>query len=55
MDRSWIKTPRISEDYQKGVEDFLQFVQQNASVLAAKYFYPSVKCVNGRRQLLNDT
>ena len=54
MDRSWIKEPHISEDYQKRVEYFLQFAQQNAPVLAAKYFCPCVKCVNGRRQSLND-
>ncbi|XP_028215171.1 uncharacterized protein LOC114397290 [Glycine soja] len=54
MDRSWIKAPHISEDYQNGVEDFLQFAQQNALVLATKYFCPCVKCVNGRRQSLNN-
>ncbi|XP_014629693.2 uncharacterized protein [Glycine max] len=48
MDRSWIKAPRISEVYQKGVDDFLQFAEQNAPLLAAKYFRPCVKCVNGR-------
>ena len=25
--RSWIKVPRISEVYEKGVEDFLQFAK----------------------------
>ena len=54
MDRSWIKAPRISEVYQKGVDDFLQFAEQNAPLLAAKYFRPCVKCVNGRCQSLND-
>ena len=54
MDRSWIKAPHISEDYQNGVEDFLQFAQKNALVLATKYFCPCVKCVNGRHQSLND-
>ena len=44
MDRSWIKAPRISDDYQKGVEP----------ILAGKYFCPCVKCVNGRRQSLNE-
>ena len=54
MDRSWIKTPYISDNYQKGVEDLLQFAQQNAPVLVVKYFFPCVKCVNGRHQSLND-
>jgi len=53
MDRTWIKVPRISEVYQNGVKEFLQFAEQNAPVLAAKYFCPCVKCVNGRHQLLN--
>ena len=30
MDRSWINTPRISDAYEKGVEEFLQFAQHNA-------------------------
>ena len=27
MDRSWISTLRISDAYEKGVEEFLQFTQ----------------------------
>ena len=54
MDRCWITTPRISEVYENGVEEFLAFAQQNAPVLDAKYFCPCVKCVNRRRQSLND-
>ena len=54
MNRSWIQAPRISDDYQKGVEDFLQFVQQHAPVLSGNYFCPCVNCVNGRRQSLNN-
>ena len=54
MDRSWIRAPRISEVYEKEVEEFLAFGEQNAPNLAAKYFCPCVKCVNRRRQPLND-
>jgi len=54
MDQSWIKTPHISDDYQKGVENFLQFAQQNAPILGEKYFYPCVKCMNGRHHSLNN-
>ena len=25
MNRSWIEAPRISDEYEKGVEDFLEF------------------------------
>ncbi|KAH1230407.1 hypothetical protein GmHk_10G029887 [Glycine max] len=54
MDQSWIKAPRISDDYQKGIESFLHFAQENGSALCGKYFCPCVKCVNGRRQSLDD-
>ena len=54
MDQSWTKVPHISDNYHKGVEDFLQFTQQNAPVLAGKYLCPCVNCVNERCQSLND-
>ncbi|KAH1233938.1 hypothetical protein GmHk_09G026264 [Glycine max] len=54
MNRSWIQAPRISDEYEKGVEDFLEFVQQHAPVLGEKYFCPCVNCVNGRRHSLDD-
>ena len=54
MDRSWIKASRISDEYQNRVESFLRFAQENGSALGGKYFCPCVKCVNGRRQSLND-
>jgi len=49
-----MKAPRISDEYETEVEDFLQFVQKNASELDGKYFCPCVTCLNGRRQSLND-
>ena len=30
MDRSWINTPQISDTYEKGVEEFIQFAEHNA-------------------------
>ena len=33
MDQSWMKTPHTSDEYENGVEDFLQFAQQNAPVM----------------------
>jgi len=33
MDRSWMKTSRISNEYQNGVEEFLQFTERNAPCL----------------------
>jgi len=49
MDRSWMKASRITEDYENGVEDFLQFAQSNVPSLRGKYFCPCVSCANGRR------
>jgi len=54
MDRTWMKASHISDVYENGVEEFLQFVQQNTPVMGGKYFCPCVKCTNGRRQTLND-
>ena len=54
MNQNWIQAPRISDDYQKGVKDFLQFAQQHAPMLGGNYFCPCVNCVNRRYQSLND-
>ena len=54
MDRSWMKASSISEDYENGVEDFLQFAQSNAPFLRGKYFCPYVNYANGRRKTVND-
>ncbi|KAL5142700.1 hypothetical protein HKD37_09G025831 [Glycine soja] len=54
MNRSWIQAPHISDEYEKGVEDFLEFVKQHAPVLGGKYFCPCVNCINGRRHSLDD-
>ena len=54
MNRSWIQAPRISDEYEKGVEDVLKFVQQHAPVVGGKYFCPCVNCVNGRHHTLFD-
>jgi len=48
MDQSLIKEPRISDEYEKGVESFLHFAQENGSAQGGKYLCPCVKCVNGR-------
>ncbi|XP_003554943.1 uncharacterized protein [Glycine max] len=54
MDRSWMTRPRITEEYENGVEDFLQFAAENAADFRGVYFCPCVKCLNGRRQSLDD-
>ncbi|KAG5116857.1 hypothetical protein JHK84_042970 [Glycine max] len=54
MDRSWMKAKRISDEYENGVEQFLQFTQLNAESLRGNYFCPCVKCLNGRRQSVDE-
>ena len=48
MDRTWMKASPIRDVYENGVEEFLQFAQQNAPVMGGKYFCSCVKYVNGR-------
>ena len=55
MDQSWMKASRINDEYENGVEQFLQFTERNAESLGGgEFLYPCVKCVNGRRQLVNE-
>ena len=54
MDRSWMKAKRISDEYENRVEQFLQFTQLNAESLRDNYFFPCVKCLNGRRQSVDE-
>ncbi|XP_028186434.1 uncharacterized protein LOC114373089 [Glycine soja] len=54
MDRSWMTRPRISDEYDNGVEDFLQFAKHNAAPIGGLYLCPCVNCLNGRRQSLDD-
>jgi len=49
MDRSWINVNRISDVYEKGVEDFLEFAKRNTAAINGRYYCPSVKCVNLKR------
>jgi len=50
MDQSWINTPRISDAYEKGVDEFLQFEQHNAisNHNGVKIRCPCVNCLNER-------
>ena len=49
MDRSWINTSRISDVYEKGVEDFLEFAKRNGAGRNGRYYCPCVNCVNLKR------
>jgi len=46
MDRSSINASRISDVYEKGVEDFLEFARHNGAAINGRYYCPCVKCVN---------
>ncbi len=50
MDWSWINTPRISDAYKKGVEEFLQFAEHNVVSYnnGVRIRCPCVNCLNGR-------
>jgi len=43
---------RISDVYENGVEDFLQFAQRHGTTLNGKYYCLCVNGLNGRRQEL---
>jgi len=49
IDRSCIDASRVSDVYENGVEEFLQFVQQNVVGINGRYFCPCVNFLNGRR------
>ncbi|XP_068466379.1 uncharacterized protein [Phaseolus vulgaris] len=50
MDRSWINTSRISDTYEKGVEEFIQFAEHNAVSYknGVRIRCPCINCLNGR-------
>ena len=50
MDRSWITVSQISDEYENGVEEFIQFVKRNGVEVNNKYYCPCVNCVNVIRQ-----
>jgi len=45
-DRSWINASQISDVYEKGVEDFIEFDKWNGAGINGRYFCPCVNCVN---------
>jgi len=49
MDRNWINFVRISDEYERGVEEFIQFAQRNANNSGhegAKIRCSCVNCLN---------
>jgi len=37
MDRNWINASRMSDVYEKGVEDFLEFAKRNGASINGRY------------------
>jgi len=44
MDRSWINASRISDVYEKGVEDFLQYAKRNGAAINGRYYCLCESC-----------
>jgi len=40
MDQSWINGSRISDVYEKGVEEFLKFAKRNGAGINGRYYCP---------------
>jgi len=56
MDRDWIKFVRISDEYERGIEEFIQFVQRNANNSGhdgVKFRCPCINILNRRRLDVN--
>ena len=49
MDHSWMNALRTSEEYDNGVEDFIEFAKMNAPSKNGKHFCPCVNCLNKSR------
>ena len=58
MNKEWMMAPRLSNEYLKGVEDFLEFLRANRQKLGGDDWYccPCVKCRNivGGKKTLRD-
>jgi len=56
MDRDWINSVRISDEYERGVEEFIQFAQRNANNSGhdgVKFRCSCINCLNGNRLNVN--
>jgi len=49
-----MKAIHITKKYEKGVEHFLGFSQQNSPNVGREYYFSCAKCLNSRWQILND-
>jgi hypothetical protein len=63
MDRSWMRASRLSDEYEHGVKEFLQFAESNAikelpppksnveKSLPVLFLCPCIRCVNRKPKL----
>ncbi|XP_027922654.1 uncharacterized protein LOC114180542 [Vigna unguiculata] len=49
MDRSWINFLRTTNEYENGVEEFLEFANMNVPDNNGKFYCPCVNCLNERK------
>ncbi|XP_027915074.1 uncharacterized protein LOC114174430 [Vigna unguiculata] len=49
MDRSWINFLRTTNEYENGVEEFLEFANMNVLDNNGKFYCPCVNCLNERK------
>ncbi|KAL2329979.1 hypothetical protein Fmac_017560 [Flemingia macrophylla] len=55
VDRTWMDMPRTSDEYEAGVESFIEYVLMYAEADAnGKYCCPCVKCINVCRVYLDE-
>jgi len=49
--RDWFNSPCINDEYEKGVEEFIKFVQRNKGISddKVKFRCPCVNCLNGKK------
>ncbi|KAL3617125.1 hypothetical protein CASFOL_039519 [Castilleja foliolosa] len=49
MDRSWINVVRSSDEYENGVNEFIEFARKHDPNINEKFYCPCIKCLNDRR------
>jgi len=55
MDRSWMNASHMSPAYENVVQQFLKFaLERSRSVEDERYLYPCIKCLSGRRQVIDN-
>ena len=54
MGHSWMNALRTSEEYENGVEEFIEFARRNVTTKNWMYYCPCVNCLNGTRRDIAD-